>query len=401
MQLKEQKEDDPLKQFLRPVAGTLALLLVLLTLGCGGESYVIPAPTGPVTEPTAAATQPVTTAPVTTAPPTEAPTEPPTEPGPEITTITMTFVGDCTLGRNHIHPYSNSFDALYDEKGADYFLEKVRDLFTEDDVTVINLEGPLTTSNNIVSTKEYCHKGKPEYVSVLTGASVEIATLGNNHIADYGKSGAKQTQQVLEEAGIAYAYDNIQYLVYEVKGVKIGLVSVNEFYYGTKVRSWLKEGYNYLRGEKDCQIVIAAMHWGEDKWTTPEKDQVTLGHDLVDMGYDLIIGHHSHVLQAMEVYKGKTICYSLGNFCYGGSKYPKDLDAGIYRQTFTFEDGVLVRDQNFQFIPCRISGTQEVNNYQPYVAEGEEAQRILDKMNGYSAPYGLKLDSTGRPVAAS
>ena len=74
------------------------------------------------------------------------------------------------------------------------------------------------------------------------------------------------------------------------------------------------------------------------------------------------------------------------------------IDAGIYRQTFTFADGELVRDQNFQFIPCKITGSLERNDYQPYVAEGEEARQILHKMNSYSAAYGLQLDEDGRPV---
>ena len=378
----------------RAIFAVICLLTILVAIGCAGkDTYVIPAPTGPVTEPTEPTTLPPTTVPPTTVPPT---TEP--EPDPGITEITLNFVGDCTLGRNHLHMYKESFDEMYAATGPDYFLEKVRHVFEADDLTIVNLEGPLTTSNPIQADKSYCHKGDPAYVSILSGSSVEVATLGNNHILDYGKSGAEETMQVLKDAGIDYAYDNVAYLVREVKGIKIGFVSVNEFYYAQRVESWLKEGYEYLRNEQGCALVIACMHWGGDKLTYVESRQLNLGHKLIDMGYYLVVGHHSHVLQAMELYKGRPICYSLGNFCYGGSKNPKDMDSGIFQQTFTFHEGELVRDNNFRFIPCRMSGDPVKNNYQPYVAEGEEAARIIEKMNGYSAKYGFQLDVDGRPV---
>lgn len=378
----------------RTALAAICLLAILALLGCSGkDTYIIPAPTGPVTEPTQPTTVPPTTVPPTTVPPT---TEP--EPDPGITEITLTFVGDCTLGRNHLHMYEDSFDAVYAENGPDYFLEKVRHVFEADDLTVVNLEGPLTTSGNIQTTRQYCHKGAPEYVSVLTGASVEVASLGNNHLEDYGQSGVNQTLQVLEDAGIGYSYYNKAYLVKEVKGIKVGFVSLDDVRYSYKSKEWAQKGYTYLREEQNCALVIASMHWGGDKYTQQTPQQVALGHALVDMGYDLVVGHHSHVLQAIEIYKGTPICYSLGNFCYGGSKNPKDMDSGIFQRTFTFHEGQLVEDSNFQFIPCRFSGDPVKNNYQPYVAEGEEAARIIEKMNGYSAKYGFRLDADGRPV---
>ncbi|MGI6537305.1 MAG: CapA family protein [Caldicoprobacterales bacterium] len=83
----------------------------------------------------------------------------------------------------------------------------------------------------------------------------------------------------------------------------------------------------------------------------------------MDWGYDLIIGNHFHVLSGINKYKGKYIVYSLGNFCYGGSKNPKDKDTGIFQQTFTFVDGILQTDDNVKFIPCTISSTVKTNNY--------------------------------------
>lgn len=351
------------------------------------------------------ATEPVQTEPSTTEstytePETivETTTVPETTQGPEITEILMSFTGDFTLGRNQNHSYQDSFDERYDLEGADYFLSNVRHIFLQDDVTVINLEGSLTDSNDIQIGKQYCHKGRPEYVQILTGGSVEVATMGNNHRLDYGQSGFEETVQVLEDTGIGYCYEDKVFLVHEVKGIKIGFVSVNEVYKGNLVEKWLKKGYEYLKNE-GCQIVIAAPHWGGDKTPVLENYQKELAHKIIDMGYDLVVGNHPHVLQAMEIYKDRLICYSLGNFCYGGNRRPVDRDSGILQYRFTFVDGVLETGVDAKFIPTFFCDPNvKINSYQPILAEGEEYFRILEKINGYSEEFGVVLDETGRPM---
>lgn len=94
----------------------------------------------------------------------------------------------------------------------------------------------------------------------------------------------------------------------------------------------------------------------------------------------MIIGSHPHVLQGIETYKEKKIVYSLGNFCFGGNKNPSDKDTMIYQHTFSFENDQLVKEDN-QIIPCMISSTASRNNYQPTPVEGEDASRVLKKVN--------------------
>lgn len=363
------------------------LAAVLLLSACAKPEQTLSGNTAATQE-----TSVATTAPTKATVPTQ-----PTDPAPPtvVTEVTMTFVGDCTFGRNQKHTYENSFDEMYDRKGANYFFEKVRDIFENDDITVINLEGSLTTSTDI-QDKLWNHKGDPEYVRIMTGSSVEVATMGNNHRLDYGQSGCDETEQVLSDAGIAYCYDGI-YLIYEANGVKVGFVSVNEHYDGAAVEAWLEEGHQYLR-EQGCQIVVACIHWGLEK--TPELNdyQKDLGHKVIDWGYDLVIGNHPHVLQAIEFYKGRFICYSLGNFCYGGNKNPDDKDSGIFQQTFTLVDGVLVEDAQARFIPCTLSGVDWRNDYRPTPATGERYTQIIEKMNDYSAQFGLTLNPDGTPA---
>ena len=368
----------------------IALVLCLVLGGCATAS-VPDATTEPSTEtPKEATTEPATEI------PTEPPTEPPTQPEPEITQITLSFTGDCTLGANQKHSYENSFHDYYDRKGPDYFLEKVRPLFEEDDLTVINLEGSLTNSKDI-QDKKWNHKGPPKYVKILTGSSVEVATMGNNHRLDYGERGCEETKEVLDKAGIGWCYDD-NYLIKEVKGIKVGFVSVNRVYDGDAILPWLEEGYRQLRAQ-GCQLVIACVHWGQNFVSEIKNHQLTIGYDLIDMGYDLVVGNHPHILQGMQVYKGKFICYSLGNFCYGGSKNPEDKDSGIFRQTFTFVDGVLQPGVDAQFIPCRLSGSNDKNNYRPTLATGETFTRILEKLNTYSAQFGFAWNEEGKYVS--
>ena len=390
----------------RVIAVILAVCAIFSLAACADDT----ADANLETVPTVAETivEPETTEPPETVPEETEPeaTEPPE---PVITQITMSFVGDCTLGKNQKQPYSGSYNEYFDKYGPDYFFKKVLDVFESDDITVINLEGVLSTSND-KADKKWRHKGRPEFVQIMTGSSVEVATFGNNHSYDYGVAGTEETIQVLVDAGIAYSYEDT-FLVYEVKGVKVGIVSVNDFYESHLIEKWEKEGFDYRANEErlfqegytylkeqGCAIVVACPHWGTNHTSVIDDFQIELGHKLVDMGYDLVVGNHPHVLQAMEYYNGTLICYSLGNFSYGGNKNPDDKDSGIFQQTFTLVDGELTDDVDARFIPCSLSGKKSKNNYQPVLLEGEEYTRVINKVRKYSEKFGLILDEDGRPV---
>lgn len=316
---------------------------------------------------------------------------------PEVISVTITAVGDVTLGINTKMTYPGSFDEYYDKYGPSYFFENVKDIFENDDFTLINLEGPLTNSNDR-QNKLFNHRGKPEYVNILKEGSIEGVSLSNNHTLDYGYSGYQDTMDNLSKAGISWASEE-HYGIYETKGIKIGFISIDEHYNGPLAEAWLESGIKKLR-EEGVDITIASPHWGsaESENTTRVDDyQIELGKKCIDWGYDLVIGNHPHVLQGIDKYKGKYITYCLGNFSFGGSRNPRDKDCGIFQQTFTFIDGELQEDDNIRFIPTRTSSISNRNDYQPMVATGKEAQRIITKMNTLSAPYGISFDSDGYP----
>ena len=136
-----------------------------------------------------------------------------------------------------------------------------------------------------------------------------------------------------------------------------------------------------------AEIIVAVFHWSNELVTVPDENQVTLAHLAIDEGADVVIGHHPHIIQGISGYKGKTIAYSLGNFCFGGNKNPTDKNTAIYQQTFNFLDGQLQPDINACIIPCTLSSTQSANDFQPTVAENGKKQEIIDLMNTYSQNY--------------
>ena len=137
------------------------------------------------------------------------------------------------------------------------------------------------------------------------------------------------------------------------------------------------------------------FHWGNETETVPDTNQMTLGRLAIDEGADLVCGHHPHVLQGIETYKGKNIVYSLGNFCFGGNSSPSDMDTMIFQQTFTFENGEKVEDQNARIIPCMVSSVKTRNDFRPTPATGEDKQRILQRMNEYSSAFCVAFDEDG------
>jgi poly-gamma-glutamate synthesis protein (capsule biosynthesis protein) len=316
---------------------------------------------------------------------------------PVVQSVTITAVGDCTFGPTQTHGYAGSVYEYYDKYGEDYFFDGVRDIFEQDDFTLINLECVLSNSDDRVE-KTWNLKGKPEYVGIMTGSSVEAASLGNNHTFDYGQSGLDETRDVLDTAGVLYGLNDHVATYTTDEGIVIGIVSANQLSGDEAHRNYIRDGIQTLRDE-GADLVIASCHWGIEGDHYPNDYQQQLAHQIVDWGADLVVGTHPHVLQGVELYNGKVICYSLGNFCFGGNSNPTDKNTAIYQQTFTFVDGVLQTDISADIIPCKVSSTDSKNDYQPTVATGEQKQSILDRMNEYSKSYSeIAFDGNGKLI---
>lgn len=297
------------------------------------------------------------------------------EPEPTLETqsvpITITAVGDCTLGGDIPSGAYRSFETYVKRNGYDYFFAKVRDLFESDDLTIVNLEGPLTTSNDMRSGRTFNFRGDPEYVKILSGSSVEIANVANNHAMDFGEAGLSETASVLEAAGIGVSGFSRVYLT-EIQGVTVCSIGFTEWAYS---QAQIEKMVRIARAQ--CDLLIVSIHWGEEGRHEATSTQRSLGHAIVDAGADVVLGTHPHVYGGFELYNGKYIVYSLGNFCFGGNRNPRDKNCVIFQQTFNVGLDGTVSDGGISIIPARVSSSDDTNDFQPTIVTDSRAQKIL------------------------
>lgn len=294
--------------------------------------------------------------------------------------IVISLAGDCTLGTDESFSYVNSFPYQVKKQNEDwgYFFAGVKDIFENDDLTLVNLETTFTTAKK-KAKKTFRFKGDPSYVNILKEGSVEMVNIANNHIYDYLQKGFDDTIETLEQAGILYSGEG-HIAFFETKGITIA--SLGYCGWSTSIKDQVKRDIEDVRAKAD--LVIVSFHWGKERSNYPNEIQKELGRFAIDQGADLVAGHHPHVIQGIEKYQGRYIVYSLGNFCFGGNRNPKDKDTFIFQNEFIFRDGQL-KESQCKIIPCRISSVTHVNDYQPTVLEGEEAQRVMNRILKYSS----------------
>ena len=298
------------------------------------------------------------------------------------TIITISAAGDVTLGRDANASYTNSIEneVANQKSNYSYFMQNVKPLFEKDDLTIINLEAPFTTAA-IMADKQFRFKANPAYTEILKQGSIEAVNLANNHMFDYLDQGYWDTVSTLSAADIGYFGYEHQYIK-EIKGIKVGMAGFRGWDNSKQKKNEIKKAVDSLR-EQGADLVITSFHWGDEAQYVPNQVQKDLGRYCIDIGVDLVLGHHPHVIQGIELYKGKSIVYSMGNFCFGGNKNPSDKDAFIYQHSFGFKDNVLQAEAG-QVIPVSISSVKNRNNYQPTPLTGTELDRVMNKIKDCS-----------------
>ncbi len=302
--------------------------------------------------------------------------------------VTLSFAGDCTLGTDEYFDYSSSFNAMFEEvNDPSWFFANVSDIFENDDLTIVNMEGTLTTASER-QDKTYAFKGSAEYAQVLVDGNVEAASMANNHSFDYGEESYEDTIATLEDADIkTFGYDRIAY--FDIKGVKVALIGTYELDEGIGIRDEMISNIHQAQDE-GAQLIAVFAHWGIEYDTVPDDTQIELAHAAVDEGADIVIGSHPHVMQGYEKYHGRYIVYSLGNFCFGGNSNPTDKDCLIFQQTFSVSGDEVATDDDIEVIPCSVSSTSDYNNYQPTPAQGTEKDRIEEKLEQSNEAIALR-----------
>lgn len=285
-------------------------------------------------------------------------------------------------------------------EGNDFPFQHVISFFQNDDLSVLNLESPITTRGTNAEDKQYVFESSPDITPYMAKAGIDVVNLANNHILDKGKDGLLDTFSHLDDNKISYigagknkksAYSPIYV---ERKGVKIALLGFSRVlpkmeWAAGKFTPGVAEMYNpklaleaVEEARKEANLVIVVTHWGRERVTKLQDHQKDLAHALVDAGADLVVGSHPHVLQGIEQYKGKWIAYSLGNFIFTKSKTVETWETAML-QVKANKDGVL----SAKLIPY-VTGIG-----QPVPMEAEQAQKMFKRVEGLSP--GVTINSEG------
>lgn len=296
--------------------------------------------------------------------------------------IILSFTGDMIITAYKDQPGNGTFDHYLKNNSYDYFLSKVAHIFKEDDFTISNLENVLSDRKDLTPvTKNYSpaywFKAESSRIKILSESGIDGVTLNNNHTRDYGEQGYQDTITTVQNSGLQYG-SNSQIMYFEKKCFKIAVVCV-----GIWGLSNAKTALTYLNTAKensDYQVVM--FHGGTEKIHAPEDWKRQAAHLFVDNGADLVVGSHPHVLQPREIYNGVEIVYSLGNFCYGGSRYPENRTV-IYQMTLNIDKNKQPIKSTSNIIPCYVHTGGSASNFQPAIVEDETVKKqIIDFMNG-------------------
>ena len=249
------------------------------------------------------------------------------------------------------------------------------------DLTVINLEAPIIEGCPYHDSGfTFC--GRPGIIGAFQQGGVDVVTIENNHIGNYGFGGITETKRHLDAAGLRWANRETPAIV-DVRGMKFGFLAFNAV--GETIdRPAMQAKIAALRPEVD--VLSVAYHWGAEYVSVPtvgagiaEDDPVEIGRLAVDAGADFVIGNHPHWVQGVELYKGKYVAYAHGNFIFD-QMWSYETRVGVVGK-YTFYDTQLVR---VEYIPVL-----SIDYGQPVPMTGAEAQAVLDGMKASSEAIGL------------
>ena len=375
----------------KPILSVIALVLLLILVLSGGSFHFMPKG-GQVDAESVEAVNPENETSAKEGSETELAEETPETPETEEPEIyELSFIGDITpdsvqFYRNTPQAYQN----VVKQDNLGYVFEKTRQLFENDYFTIGNFECVLSDRDLANKSKNFVFKAPTAYTGIMTEGSVEFVTLGNNHVLDYGEDGYADTKAALDSAGIAYAGRD-EHTIYEREGgLKIG-VYADSFSTVEKIQ----KGVAALKKE-GAEFIIVALHWGDEGAYKVNSMQQTQGHAAIDAGADVVYGTHPHTLQPIELYKGKYIFYSCGNWSFGGNTDPRDKDTVAIKLKVERQANGNIVMTKLDVIPCASSGVLKGNNYQPVLVEesDERYQRILSKINGSFEGANLEIGYT-------
>lgn len=310
-------------------------------------------------------------------------------------TVSISMVGDILM--------DGSVRAQIDKNGIEYPWEMVKEYFNNDDITIGNLETSITNRDIKWEDKQFNFKSDPKNLKAMKEAGIDVLTLANNHTLDYGYEGLLDTLNHLDKNDIKRVgggknrREAMEGIIIEKDGIRVGVLSFSRVvpdvkWYATDKRPGIVGAYDpHIKGvitrieemKKEADIIIVSIHWGVELSTTPRKQEKDLAIKLIDAGADVIMGHHPHVLQGVEIYKNKPIFYSLGNFVFGTKS---ELTANTMIAQINFIDKEI---NNIKIIPCSITGGRPIP-----IIDDKRLEKI-NYMNSISKDFNTKFDIDG------
>ncbi|WZL74703.1 CapA family protein [Clostridiaceae bacterium 35-E11] len=305
--------------------------------------------------------------------------------------ISISIMGDVLLTRG--------VGKMIEVHGVDYPWKYVSHILNKQDLALINLETSIGMSGKAMIDKEYTFQSSPETLKGVVSAGIDGVAIANNHILDYGQDGFIETLKNLKKMGIKYAgggrnhEEALKPAIWEVNGMKVGFLAFsrvipNMNWYASDARAGITSAYDYYldsvcetidKTKKEVDFLIVSLHWGKELQSDPDKKDIRAARQLIDSGADLIMGHHPHVLQGIEIYKNKPIVYSLGNFVFNARGKQSN-------QTMIFNLEVNKKGiAKLNVIPILIKGGQ------PRIAEGKEKEEIIHMLNQRSKAWNVQI----------
>ena len=306
--------------------------------------------------------------------------------------IKISMVGDIMLG--------GTATEIFEKNGYNYAFEETRHLLQRSSLVFGNLEGPLAEWGITDEEKTYNFKSPPkESAAALKYAGFDIVSLANNHALDYGVAGLIQTMQTLDKAGITHVGGGLdlnsarQVKYHMVGNRRVAFLAYSltfpESFWATDNHGGIAFGHksqiieDITKARKSADIVMVSMHWGQESTTKLRPYQTDLGRAAIDAGATVVMGHHPHILQAIEPYKHGVILYSLGNFAFGS--YSQKVNSSVIAQAY-FKGDKLAQ---LRLWPIKVRNTDVL--FQSRILNGEAADSVVQHLQELSVDHGAEI----------
>jgi poly-gamma-glutamate synthesis protein (capsule biosynthesis protein) len=292
---------------------------------------------------------------------------------------------------------------ILEKHGYGHPFQHLKAFLSEAEVVIGNLEFPISNSGKAWEKKKFTFRAPPQAIKGLLSGGINVVSLANNHILDYGPEALSDTLFFLKKHNISFTgagqnlFEAREPVIKIVSGARVGILAYSltqpeSFYAGVKKSGTAPAYLNYLKEDikklrKKVEIVIISFHWGKEYSSQPTQYQINLAHQTVNFGADVVFGHHPHVIQGVEIYQGKLIAYSLGNFTFGS--YNRGAKIGLILK-------LKIKNKKLNtayFFPLLVDNFEV--NFAPRLLKGNPAQEALSELKKLSERFKTPLKIQG------